>query len=99
MHLWAEASRTVMRSMIKILQLPGLQLQREVRMLYQTWQNHRDLKIHTKIRLRREDQLELVRSFKRSMMLQIELSEKERSQNHIPATEPSTFEEAVKQKE
>jgi hypothetical protein len=35
----------------------------------------------------------------RSMVLQIELSEKARSQNHIPITEPSTFEEAVKQKE
>jgi len=32
----------------------------------------------------------------RSIVLQIELSEKERSQNHIPAREPSTFEEAVK---
>jgi hypothetical protein len=76
-------------------------MQREVRMLYQTWKNHRDLKTHTKIRLRREDQLGLLRSFKmqRSMVLQIELSEKARSQNHIPVTEPSTFEEAVKQKE
>jgi hypothetical protein len=33
------------------------------------------------------------------MVLQIELSEKERSQNHIPVTKPSTFEEAVKNKE
>jgi hypothetical protein len=35
----------------------------------------------------------------RSMALQIEILEKERSQNHIPITEPTTFEEAVKQKE
>jgi hypothetical protein len=32
-------------------------------------------------------------------MLQIQLSEKERSKNHIPTTKTSTFEEAVKQKE
>jgi len=31
-------------------------------------------------------------------VLQIELSEKARSQNHIPVTEPSTFEEAIKKK-
>jgi len=53
-----------------------------------TWQNHRDLKVHPKKILRREDQLGLMRSFRmqRSMVIQIELSEKARSQNHIPVT-------------
>jgi hypothetical protein len=33
------------------------------------------------------------------MVLQIELSKKARSQNHIPVTKPSTFEEEFKLKE